>query len=71
MPVIKVEMFSGRTVEQKRQLVKALTDSFVSVCGGNPQSIHVIIEDVEKTNWGIGGELSSDLYPDPKPAGSN
>lgn len=71
MPVIKVEMFSGRTVEQKRQLVKALTDSFVAVCGGKRQSIHVIIEDVEKTNWGIGGELSSDLYPDPQPAGSN
>lgn len=71
MPVIKVEMFSGRTVEQKRQLAKALTDSFISVCGGKPQSVHIIIDDVTKDNWAIGGELCSDLYPDPKPAGSD
>nr|WP_296743899.1 2-hydroxymuconate tautomerase family protein [Mesorhizobium sp.] len=71
MPIIRVEMFSGRTVEQKRQLSKALTESFISVCGGKPQSVHIIIEDVAKGDWAIGGELCSDLYPDPKPAGTD
>ncbi|MBN9218323.1 MAG: 2-hydroxymuconate tautomerase family protein [Mesorhizobium sp.] len=70
MPIIRVEMFTGRTVEQKRQLSKALTESFISVCGGKPQSVHIIIEDVSKGDWAIGGELCSDLYPDQKPAGS-
>lgn len=71
MPVIKVEMFRGRTADQKRRLVKALTDTFIEVCGGRPQSVHIILEDVDKGDWAVGGELCSDLYPDPKPAGSS
>ena len=64
MPVIRVEMFSGRTADQKRQLVRALTDSYVGVCGGKPQSVHIILTDVEKHEWAVAGELCSDLYPD-------
>lgn len=69
MPVIKVDMFKGRSVEQKRELAKVLTDGYVQVCGGKPQSVWIVFEDVDKSNWSIGGELASDLYPDqPAPA---
>lgn len=64
MPVIKVEMFSGRSDDKKRALAKAITDSFVEICGGKPQSVHVIFDDVAKSDWAVGGELCSDLYPD-------
>ena len=63
MPVIRVEMFKGRTVEQKRALVRELTDAFVRTAGGTPQSIQIVIVDVEKQDWGSGGELCSDKYP--------
>lgn len=66
MPVIHVEMFSGRSREQKRAMVKALTDAFVSTAGGKPESVFVVISDVDKENWGAGGELCSDKYPDKK-----
>ncbi|HEX2527169.1 MAG TPA: tautomerase family protein [Geminicoccus sp.] len=68
MPMIKVEMFSGRGAEQKRRLVKALTDAYVEVCGGKPQSVHIILADIDRGDWAIGGELCSDLYPDTAPA---
>ena len=29
MPIIRVEMFEGRTIDQKKELVKELTNSFV------------------------------------------
>jgi 4-oxalocrotonate tautomerase len=64
MPIIKVDMFKGRSVEQKRALAKALTDGYVQVCGGKPQSVWIVFEDVDKENWSIGGDLCSDLYPD-------
>ena len=64
MPIIRVEMFAGRTEEQKRTLVRDLTDAFIGAAGGNPDSVHVIITDVEKSNWGSGGQLSSDKFPD-------
>lgn len=64
MPIVRVEMFAGRSVEQKRELVKELTDAMVRVCGNSPSSIHVVIDDVQKENWGMGGELCSDKFPD-------
>jgi 4-oxalocrotonate tautomerase len=64
MPVIKIDMFKGRSVEQKRELAKVLTEGYVKVCGGKPQSVWVVFEDVDKSNWAIGGDLASDLYPD-------
>ena len=48
MPMIRVEMFAGRTAEQKRALAKALTEAFTSTCGGTVQSVHIVIDDVAK-----------------------
>jgi len=60
MPLIRVEMLKGRTQEQKRYLVKELTNSLVKTCGGTPESVDVIITDIEKENWSVGGKLFSD-----------
>lgn len=59
MPLIRVEMFAGRTDEQKKILVKELTDSFIKSCGGNREAVDVIITDIEQKNWGKAGELYS------------
>jgi 4-oxalocrotonate tautomerase len=64
MPIIRVEMFRGRSREQKRLLVRELTDTFVRVTGGKPESVTIILNDVEKEDWGAGGALMSDKYPD-------
>jgi 4-oxalocrotonate tautomerase len=61
MPVIKVEMFAGRTQQQKRECAKALTESFVSTCGGTAQSVQIIFVDVDKENWATAGRLNSDV----------
>jgi 4-oxalocrotonate tautomerase len=63
MPMIRVEMFAGRTVEQKRALVDALADAFVATCGGTKDAVWVVIEDVPKENWGFGGRLGIDPKP--------
>lgn len=60
MPIIRVEMFEGRSVEQKRAMVKEVTDAFVRTCGGNPASINVVITEMEKDMWATNGELFSD-----------
>jgi len=59
MPVVIVEMWEGRTIEQKKQLVEGITDSFVQI-GVPQQAVHVIIKDNPKHNWGIGGKLASE-----------
>ena len=59
MPVIRVEMFK-RTLEQKRELVKELTNSFTKTCGGNKEAIKILIKEVEKEDWASGGVLTLD-----------
>jgi len=59
MPVVVVEMWEGRTIEQKKQLVENITSSFIKI--GVPQeAVQVIIKDNPKHNWAIGGTLASE-----------
>lgn len=69
MPTIHVQMFAGRTLEQKRALAKALTDATVATLGAKPESVDVIFTDVQRSDWASGGELWSDKTPPAPPAG--
>jgi 4-oxalocrotonate tautomerase len=60
MPVVTVEMWEGRTTEQKRRLVRALTDAMVEHADAKPDALHVIIHEVPRDNWGRGGVLGVD-----------
>lgn len=60
MPILRVEIFEGRSVEQKRQLVEGLTAETVRVLECGEASVNVIIDEVKKENWAVGGELYSD-----------
>ena len=64
MPIIRLEMWEGRTEEQKRELVEVLTRETARIAQCDEASIYVVIEDVKKGNWGAGGRLCSDQYPD-------
>lgn len=63
MPIIRIEMWEGKTVEQKRELVAVLSREMARITNGNVDTIYVVIEDVKKENWGVGGRLCSDKYP--------
>ncbi len=60
MPMIRVEMFEGRSLDQKRALVRALTDGFLNTCGGDPEGVKVHIIEVAHENWSAAGVLASD-----------
>lgn len=67
MPTIHVELFAGRTVEQKRALAAALTEATVRTLGGSPEAVDVIFRDVERHDWASAGVLWSDKAAAPKP----
>ncbi len=60
MPTIRVEMFEGRTPEQKQNLVKAITQAVVDTLGSKPDGVDVILYDIKKSDWATGGELWSE-----------
>jgi len=68
MPTIHVELFAGRTVEQKRALAAALTEATVKTLGGSADAVDVIFRDVERHDWATAGRLWSDqAAPPPTP----
>ncbi len=60
MPTIRIEMFTGRTPQQKRDLARALTEAATSVLGVDPMKVKVRIDEVERYHQAIGGELQGD-----------
>ena len=60
MPTYHVEMIEGRTIEQKKKLVEAITRISVEILGGEPGSVDILISDIKRENWATGGKLWSE-----------
>lgn len=60
MPEVIIELAEGRTLDQKRRLVKEITDVVARVCDSDPQAVIVIIHTNPKTDKAKGGILFSD-----------
>ena len=60
MPFVKIEMFGGRTVDQKRTLVASVTEAVCTSIDCPPAAVWVSIEEKSKDNWGAAGQLLSD-----------
>ena len=56
MPFINIKMTPGATAEKKAELIKAVTKLMVDLLGKNPDTTHVVIEEVPTDNWGVAGE---------------
>lgn len=60
MPTYHIEMFAGRTIEQKKKLVAEITRVTVEVLGGSPDSVDILITEFQRDNWATGGTLWSE-----------
>jgi 4-oxalocrotonate tautomerase len=60
VPYVIVEMFEGRTVEQKRAAAKAITDAIVTHLNTSAEATHVIFHEMKRENFAHGGKLASD-----------
>ena len=58
MPVVQVEMWVGRTDEEKERLMKGITRAFEEI-GVKPEALTIIIHENSKSNWGTKGVPAS------------
>ena len=56
MPFIQVSMLEGRTEEQKRALLRRLTEVTVETLGAKPESVRIVISEVDPLHWSVAGE---------------
>lgn len=60
MPIIRIEMWAGRTTSQKSELARAITDAMVNIAHTTPDSTIIIFDDIERENWAENGKLATD-----------
>ncbi len=60
MPVVTVQLWEGRTLDQKRALVEAITEAMIEHAGADPSGLHVILQEIPKENWARAGVLGVD-----------
>jgi 4-oxalocrotonate tautomerase len=56
MPYVHMQITrEGATVQQKEALIAGVTDLLVRVLNKDPATTFVVIEEVDRDNWGIAG----------------
>jgi 4-oxalocrotonate tautomerase family enzyme len=60
MPYVNIQITKGANREQKAQLVREVIGSLVRVLGKKPEHTHIVIQEIEESNWGFSGLLSGE-----------
>ena len=67
MPIVRVEMFRGRTTLMKECLGRAIVDAVSEIAGPPRGNVQVVFTDVGTDEWAIGPTLVSSRPPAPAP----
>jgi 4-oxalocrotonate tautomerase len=60
MPYVNVKVAGTLTKEQKKGIAKGMTKVLEEVASKPASSTYVVIEEIERDHWAVGGELLSD-----------
>lgn len=63
MPVIHIHMMEGRTDAQKEALMRNVTQTVVDTLGVQPQSVRILLEELQSGHFAVAGEPK---YADPQ-----
>ena len=57
MPMVRIELYPGRTPEQKLACARAIMEVMKQHLNASPEATQVMFVDVEKSNWLDGSKL--------------
>ncbi|EPG0637708.1 2-hydroxymuconate tautomerase [Listeria monocytogenes] len=61
MPFVTIQFIEGRSDDQKKALVSEVTEVVSKNLKAPKENIHVILEEMKKTDYGVGGVRKSDI----------
>lgn len=61
MPLAHIYLIEGRSEETKRAVIDKVTQALHEAVGAPKENVRVVIQDIPKANWGIGGKSAKDL----------
>lgn len=60
MPIVNINLIEGRTLEQKRALVKEVTEAICKTVNVTPDHVRIILQDMAKHDYAVAGTLNCD-----------
>jgi len=67
MPFVTIQMWEGRSAEQKAKVIAKVTEAVAESMEVKPEYVTVLLQEYSKANWGMGGKPSSEVFPDEGP----
>jgi 4-oxalocrotonate tautomerase len=66
MPIVDVKVWKGISKDAVEQIISGITKVFVEL-GIPERAVEVVVHEIPKTHWGIGGTPASKVMADTKP----
>lgn len=60
MPIVNIQIMEGRPEEKVKELIYNVTEVMSATLGAPKENVRVLVSEVPKTHWGIGGIAVSD-----------
>lgn len=60
MPLVHIDLLTGRTPEQLRQMVADVTAAIAKNTGAPTKHIHVVLNEMSPAHYAVGGVLKAD-----------
>jgi 4-oxalocrotonate tautomerase len=61
MPIIVAHILEGRPAELKTELIRNITETVAKTLEVPPESVRVIVSEMGKDDYGIGGKTAREL----------
>lgn len=61
MPVVIVKITEGASKDQKKRVIAGITELLKVELGKNPETTHVVIEEVPLDCWGLRGKTVEEI----------
>lgn len=58
MPIIHAHILEGRSPEAIGKMISAVTEAVAASLDADPATVRVLVHEMPKTHWGIGGETA-------------
>ena len=66
MPIVHVNVWEGFGQEKAKTVIQNVTQVFVDL-DIPAQAVEVVVHEIQKSHWGIGGEPASEKFKEEQP----
>jgi 4-oxalocrotonate tautomerase len=68
MPIVRVDFWEGVGEGKVKTMIRGITDVMAGI-GVPEHAVEVIVYEIPKTHWGVGGQPCSERFKDVQPPG--